>query len=133
MNRTAAETFIHENFGGIVQDWPWPETPEYAIFRHADNRKWFALFMTLPGTTLGLALPDPVDALNLKSDPDLIDELRHTPGILPAYHMNKRHWLTVLLDGSCPDDRLCSLIALSYRLTAARPRTPRPQPPSVLQ
>lgn len=58
-----------------------------------------------------------IDILNLKSDPDLIEDIVRTPGVLPAYHMNKRHWLTVLLDGSCPDEQVRNLIVLSYQLT----------------
>lgn len=122
MNRTQIETFIHENFAGIIQDYPWEDTPDYVVFRHADNRKWFALIANIKYQTLGLDRPGNVDFINLKSDPDLIDALTLEPGILPAYHMNKRHWITIPLDGSCPDDRIKSLIDLSYQLTCRKTR-----------
>lgn len=118
MNRTETETFIHENFANILQDYPWKDTPDYTVFRHADNRKWFALIANVKYRTLGLDQPGNVDFLNLKSDPDLIETLVHEPGILPAYHMNKRYWLTIPLDGTCPSERIQSLIALSYQLTS---------------
>lgn len=128
MNREETEAFIHENFAGIVQDYPWEDTPEYTVFRHADNRKWFALLMTLNRSTLGRQNPDKlssdansaklINTINLKCDPDLLEEVITHPGILPAYHMNKRHWITVLLDGTCETPELQNLIALSYRLTA---------------
>ncbi len=117
MDRAQTETFIHENFGGILQDWPWDETPDYTVFRHADNRKWFALIANVKYQTLGLDQPGNVDFINLKCDPDLLETLVQEPGILPAYHMNKRHWLTIPLDGRCSADQIKSLIDLSYRLT----------------
>lgn len=131
MNRLDVEKFIHENFAGILQEAPWANTPSYAVFRHQDNRKWFALLYDEPYTTFlrqnpQLSKLNPkvakgpnaiVSALNLKSDPDLIEELIYQKGILPAYHMNKRHWLTILLDDSCPNDRIKQLIDLSYQLT----------------
>ncbi len=117
MNRTQTETFIHENFGGIAQDWPWEDTPEYTVFRHAGSRKWFALIANVKYQTLGIDSPGNVDFINLKCDPDLIETLVHEPGILPAYHMNKRHWVTLLLDDTCDADKIKSLIDLSYRLT----------------
>jgi len=125
MNREQTERFIHENFGGIAQDYPWDDTPEYTVFRHTDNHKWFALIMALPYQTLGINHEGPVDIINLKSDPDLIETLVHELGILPAYHMNKRHWITLLLDGSCSADRIHSLIDLSYRLTQSKSHKPR--------
>lgn len=72
MNRPEIENFIHTNFAGFTQDYPWEDTP-------------------------------------LRS-----------PGILPAYHMNKTHRITIPLDGQCPDAQLKSLIALSYKLTSKK-------------
>lgn len=118
MNRLEVEKFIHQNFGGIAQDYPWADSPEYTVFRHADNHKWFALIMTVQYATIKVNQTGMVDILNLKSDPDLIDDLIKTPGILPAYHMNKRHWVTVLLDSTCLADRVKTLVDLSYQLTA---------------
>lgn len=118
MNRSEVEKFIHQNFGGIAQDYPWADSPEYTVFRHVDNHKWFALIMTVQYTTIKVNQTGTVDILNLKCDPDLIDDLIKAPGILPAYHMNKQHWVTILLDGSCPADCIKTLIDLSYQLTA---------------
>lgn len=122
MNRTQVESFIHENFAGIIQDWPWEDTPEYTVFRHVDNRKWFALIMKIKYQTLDVDRSGEIDIINLKCDPDLIEEILHEPGILPAYHMNKRHWITIPLDGSCDSERIRSLIDLSYRLTQKKRR-----------
>lgn len=118
MNRKQTEKFIHENFAGIIQDYPWADTPEYTVFRHTDNCKWFALIASVPYHTLGIDRPDVVNFINLKCDPDLIEEVVTRPGVLPAYHMNKRHWITLLLNGSCAASEIKALIDLSFRLTA---------------
>lgn len=66
MNRSQTVAFIHENFAGIIQDWPWEDTPEYTVFRHADNRKWFALVANIEYSTLGIDKLGNVDFINLK-------------------------------------------------------------------
>ena len=74
--------------------------------------------MEVPGEKLGLPERKMLDILNLKCDPVLIASLRGTPGLLPAYHMNKEHWITAVLDGSAPDAQIQTLLAMSYDMTA---------------
>lgn len=71
---------------------PWADKPEFSVFRHASNKKWFALFMTVKASLLGLPGAEEVPVLNLKADPRLIGPQREKPGFFPAYHMNKEHW-----------------------------------------
>lgn len=92
------------------------------VFRHVDNRKWFALTMNIPYRTLGMDRDGNVDILNVKCDPMLSGALRGTPGFRPAYHMNKDNWLTVLLDGSAPSEDVEALLAMSYTLTSPKQR-----------
>ena len=102
---------------GIEPDYPWVRTPNYAILRHKANRKWFGAIVDITEDKLGLKGRKLIDALLLKCDPILIGSLRSEIGILPGYHMNKEHWITVLLDGSYPKERVFELINLSYELT----------------
>jgi predicted DNA-binding protein (MmcQ/YjbR family) len=101
-----------------VSDRPWPRHPNHEVFRHPGNQKWFALMMEVPGEKLGLPEREMLDILNLKCDPVLIASLRGTPGLLPAYHMNKENWITAVLDGSAPDAQIQTLLAMSYDMTA---------------
>jgi len=107
---------------GRSPEYPWaksPEQPGSAVFRHAQNQKWFALIIPrLPRHLLHLAGEGSVDVLNVKCDPMLIGSLMGRDGFLPAYHMNKEHWITLLLDGTVAEDELCQLIGLSFSLTA---------------
>lgn len=107
----------------------WLSKPNYAVLRHNDNRKWYAVLMDVPREKLGLSGEDPIDILDVKCDPLLAGSLRMEAGILPAYHMNRDNWITVLLDGTVDPDRLQFLLDQSYTLTASRREKARQQGP----
>ena len=111
--------YIKEKYN-VLPEYPWRKYDSNAVFRHADNRKWFALVMEVGGDKLGFQDSDDVPVINLKVD-DLLfrDMLIKQDGILPAYHMNKQHWITVLLDGTVPEEQIFDLIDDSYLMTAA--------------
>lgn len=108
----------------------WKSYPEYAVFRHSDNNKWFALVATVDRKKLGLAGEGDIDLINLKVD-DLIyrDMLIREDGIMPAYHMNKQHWITVLLDGRVPKDHVLDLLDMSFMATASKQKKDKLRPP----
>ena len=116
MDRSEWKQYILETYHA-VSDRPWPRYPNHEVFRHPGNRKWFALMMEVPGEKLGLPDREMLDILNLKCDPVLIASLQGTPGLLPAYHMNKEKWITIFLDGTVPKNEICDLLDLSYDLT----------------
>jgi predicted DNA-binding protein (MmcQ/YjbR family) len=61
------------------------------------------------------------ESVNLKVDPEKGAELRESyPAVLPGYHMNKKHWVTVLMDGSLPDRLVKEWIDDSYALVASK-------------
>ena len=73
--------------------------------------------MTVHCSRLGIDGDRNVDIVNLKCAPEVADSFRHERGVYPAYHMNKRHWISVLLDGSVEDDKLAFLLGVSHELT----------------
>lgn len=86
----------------------WEDTPDAAIFRHKNNRKWFALIMKVKDE----------EYVNVKTNPDYSDLLRNTYDyIIPAYHMNKEHWNTVIISKKVNETLLYELIDQSYQLT----------------
>ena len=121
MNREELEVYIL-NYYATQPDYPWADTPRAAVFRHAGNRKWFALVMEVPRDKLGLAGTEQLDIVNFKCDPILISSLRGETGIFPAYHMNKASWITASLDGSVPAETIELLLDVSYELTKPKPR-----------
>ena len=89
------------------------------VYRHAADRKWFALVMQITRDNLGFSEKDPIDVVNLKCDPLMIGSMRKEKGIYPAYHMNKTHWLTVVFS-EAEDALIKMLLDQSYDLTAKK-------------
>lgn len=83
MNREELEAYILNHYS-TEPDYPWADTPRAAVFRHAGNRKWFALMMEVPRGRLGLPGAEPLDIVNFKCDPILIASLRGETGIFPG-------------------------------------------------
>ncbi len=102
----------------VKPDHPFPMAPSCPVLRHEDNRKLFALLMELPRSRLGLEGEERVEVLNLKCSAVLSGVLRQQEGILPAYHMHRDSWVSVLLDGTVPMEDILSLVDLSFSLTA---------------
>lgn len=119
MNRKELEAYLLETYNTEV-DHPWAEDPSYAVFRHTNNRKWFALVMNIPRARLGLPGEESIDVVNVKCDPLQIGAFRQQAGVYPGYHMNKDHWLSLALDGTLDDDTLKLLLDISYELTAPK-------------
>lgn len=100
---------------GVQPEFLWARTPNYGTFRHPGKGKWFAvLMMELPRERLGLDQPGSCDILNLKCDPVVKGTLVDGRHIFPGYHMNKEHWISVILDEGLPTDTLTVLIDMSY-------------------
>lgn len=92
----------------INPEYLWESTPDAAVFRHHKNRKWFALIMNVNGE----------EYINIKTEPDYSDLLRKTYDyIIPAYHMNKEHWNTIVISKDVDKTLLYELINQSYELT----------------
>ena len=102
----------------------WTAYPDYAVLRRADSGKWYALIADVPRGTVGPDGEGRVDILNLKCDSRMIGSLLSEPGFRPAYHMNRNHWITVLLDGTVRPDQIYPLLEMSYDLVAPKRRGP---------
>ena len=116
MNRRELEEYILDTYG-VKPEYPWSKYPTFAVFRHEDNQKWFAVIMTIDKRKLGIKEDGQIDVVNVKCDPFFAVTMREQRGIYPAYHMNKEHWLTVALDGSVSKNNLKFLLELSFDLT----------------
>lgn len=116
INREEIFVYVKEKYG-IEPDYPWARTPDYAILRHNITRKWFGAIVNITEAKLGLNGNEMIDALNLKCDPFLVGSFRNGTEIFPAYHMNKEHWITILLSSAISKKRVFALIDMSYDLT----------------
>lgn len=102
---------------GTEPEYLWEKTPDSAILRHSSNNKWYAAVLDVQKFRLGLEGDEVVDILDVKCDPMLIGSLTEKNGYFKAYHMNKEKWITIILDGTVPDEEIFGLIDLSYELT----------------
>ncbi|MCR4671763.1 MAG: MmcQ/YjbR family DNA-binding protein [Lachnospiraceae bacterium] len=115
---------------GSEPEYLWNRFPDYSVFRHEDNRKWFGLIMDVPRVNLGLAGEERVDILNVKlDDPVFADMLVQQEGYLRGYHISKGNWISILLDGTVPFEEICGLIDLSFRVTASAKKKQKIRPP----
>ncbi len=101
----------------VVGDKPWARYPDFVVLRHHDNQKWFGLVAAVSRNKLGLTGDGNIDVLNVKTDSVVIGGFINQPGILPAYHMNKASWVSILLDGTVPMSDIEFLLNVSYDLT----------------
>ena len=96
------------------------EKSEAIGFTVEECGKWYALMMEVPLQKLGVASQANALVLNVKIHPEDKERLIATDGIFEAYHMNKKHWISVILDKRVADDTVKSLIDLSFELTAVK-------------
>ena len=103
---------------GASYDCPFEEDFDTTVLRHTVSGKWFGIIMSVSGTKIGRKSPELLDVMNLKSNPeDSLILFDLYPQIIPAYHMNKTHWITVPLDNSLSESLVISLREQSYYLT----------------
>ena len=84
-------------------------------FRHK-NGKWYAAILRVEKSKLGLEEEGMVDIINVKCEPDMVGLLTQTYGFLPGYHMNKKYWITILLDGTVSEAKILDFLDMSYDL-----------------
>lgn len=123
MNRQTLIDLIADRYSA-QPEYLWARAPNYAVFRHALNRKWFCLLADVPGNRLGTMDPAVVDVVNLKVTPDMVEPLMKVRGVFPGYHMDKRHWVSVILDGWADDDFILKMLKDSFDLTASQRAAP---------
>ncbi len=102
---------------GAKPDCPFAGDTDSLVLRHEGSGKWFALLMRVKKSALGLGGEERIDVMNVKIDPALVVSLCGRPGILPAYHMNREHWVSVLLTGEAPAELACALMDMSFEAT----------------
>lgn len=108
----------------------WIHFPNYTVFRHQDNKKWFALIMDVPREKLGIPGTDIVYILNLKiNDPVLRDILLSQKGYFPGYHFGSGNWISILLDGTVNLKEIYDLIHESYMAAASKATIHQLRPP----
>ena len=108
---------VQEKYGNQLE-YLWEKSPDTAVLRHEGNQKWYAVLMRIPWDKLEKGREGLVEAVNLKHDQ--VADLLSKKGIYPAFHMNKRYWLSLALDDSLQDEEVIELIEKSWNLTVKK-------------
>ena len=105
---------VQEKYGNQLE-YLWEKSPDTAVLRHEGNKKWYAVLMKISWDKLEKGREGQVEAVNLKHDQ--VADLLSKKGIYPAFHMNKRYWISVALDDTLSDEEVLKLIERSWNLT----------------
>ena len=108
---------VQEKYGNQLE-YLWEKSPDTAVLRHEDNQKWYAVVMRIPWDKLEKGREGLVEAVNLKHDQ--VADLLSQNGIYPAFHMNKRYWISLPLDDTLTDEKVLELFDRSWFLTSKK-------------
>ena len=106
------------NTYGTLPDYPFDDWMESAVFRHVDNKKWYAIVLRVSRRKFGFNSDEVIDVVNLKLPTEMFGSFGAADGVYPAYHMNKLHWISVLLPDAS-DDIVQFLVNVSFEATKA--------------
>ena len=107
---------IIEKYGN-EPEFLWEKYDGTGIFRNPASNKWYGIIMDVDRSRLQPDKKGAVDVLNVKLLPEEVLQIIKEPNIYPAYHMNKKHWISMIMDDSLSDDKVMELIEKSHRLT----------------
>ena len=114
MDREEIFEYVKKQYG-TIPEYLWSSSPDSAVLRH-HNGKWYAVIMNVERSKLGLDGDDTVEIIDVKCDPEMTGMIIQTYGFLPGYHMNKQHWITILLDGIVGESKILDFLDMSYDL-----------------
>lgn len=109
--------YVRGKFGD-EPEFLWKSSPETAAVRRKDSQKWYALITSIPRSKLGFNCDEAAEIIDLRLKPEFmpgtVDNIKYFPG----WHMNKKSWYTIILDGSVPTEEILIRIDESYALAA---------------
>lgn len=112
-NRIA--TYLKETYG-TTPEFMWEKYPGHGVFRNKKNQKWYGIIMNIHASKIVKEDKD-IEILDVKIEPEELDDLLKREGFFPAYHMNKKSWITILLDDTVKDQEIKQMLDHSYQLT----------------
>ncbi len=119
------DNYVKKKYGVVPEILPFSKE-NYAIYRHADTGKWFAVFIVKKRSAFGLEGEGLVEVVSVKvKDPLLADYLMHQPGYLRGYPSSKWNWVTMLLDGTVPFEEICRWVDDSCQATKTKAKNMR--------
>jgi len=107
-------SFIKKKYGDELE-FLWDKTPDCAVSRRKDNKKWYLVIMTVKKDRFGFKSDDKIEVMNLMSSEERVKEIVDNKCFFPAYHMNKKYWYSIYLDRVEDENLLFELVEESYK------------------
>ena len=107
--------YVKNKYGDELE-FLWEKSPKTAVVRRKSSNKWYAVILTIPKRKIGLKSDEVIEVINLHNIPKEIEKLIDYKRYFPAYHMNKKHWCTICLDGTIELKEIYKKIDISYEL-----------------
>lgn len=111
--------YVRQTYGDELE-YLWKKFPENAVFRRKDTRTWYGAILTVPRAKLGFDGDEVVEIIDLRMRPEQLAAAIDNKRYLPGYHMNKKNWFTIVLDGSVDTEEIFSHIDDSYIIAAQK-------------
>ena len=108
-------TYVKNKYGDELE-FLWEKSPKNAVIRRKSSNKWYAVILTISKRKLNLNSYEIIEVINLHNSSEEIEKLIDNKRYFPAYHMNKKHWCTICLDGTVELKEIYKLIYISYEL-----------------
>jgi len=108
-------SYVRDKYGDELE-YLWDKFPDNAIWRRKDNQKWYGAILTVKASKLGFTNDTPIEILDLRIKAEEIENTVDNKRFFAGYHMNKKHWYTILLDSSVTTEEICKRLDKSYLL-----------------
>ncbi len=97
-----------------IPEFLWEKSPAHGVFRNSQTKKWYGLIANIEYSKITPTQKGKIEILNIKLSKEEIQNLLTQKGFYPAYHMNKKTWITLILDETIPDKKIKELLNKSY-------------------
>ncbi len=108
-------TYVKNKYGDELE-FLWEKSPKNAVIRRKSSNKWYAVILTISKRKLNLDSDEIIEVINLHNIAEEIKKLIDYKKYFPAYHMSKKHWCTICLDGTVELKKIYRMIDISYEL-----------------
>jgi len=98
----------------------WDKFPRNAIWRNKNNNKWYGALLVVDKSKIGISEKGDIEIIDLLLEPEKVERMIDNKKYFAGYHMNKKHWITIKLDGSVGINDIFELIDNSYKLSTKK-------------
>lgn len=112
-------TYIKDKYNDDLE-FLWEKFENNAICRNKKNNKWYMAILIVNENKLGLPGNNDIEIIDLMYQKDQIEEIIDSKKVFPGYHMNKKSWITIKLDGSMPIEEIYKLLDNSYNISLTK-------------